>query len=92
MFDPGVARLDPERAADVLERGYPPRSPHFRLMRRLRMPSRTLLLRRMELQLLSLLGELRAGADWAAIAAEHHSDRPAPTALGRADRAFFQRS
>jgi hypothetical protein len=30
-------------------------------------------------------------ADWAAIAAEHHSDRPAPTALGRADRAFFQR-
>jgi hypothetical protein len=55
------------------------------------MPARTLLLRRMELQLLSLLGELGAGADWAAIAAEHHSNRPVSTALGREDRAFIQR-
>jgi hypothetical protein len=91
MFDPGFARLDAERAQDILDRGYPPRSPSFGLMRRLRMPAPTLLLRRMELQLLSLLGELRAGADWAAIAAEHHSGRPASTALGREDRAFIQR-
>jgi predicted unusual protein kinase regulating ubiquinone biosynthesis (AarF/ABC1/UbiB family) len=91
MFDQGFARLDSERAEDILERGYPPRSPHFMLMRRLRMPAPTLLLRRMELQLLSLLGELRAGADWAAIAAEHHSGRPPSTALGREDRAFTQR-
>jgi predicted unusual protein kinase regulating ubiquinone biosynthesis (AarF/ABC1/UbiB family) len=91
MFDPGFARLDVERAEDILDRGYPPRSPHFMLMRRLRIPARTLLLRRMELQLLSLLGALRAGADWAAIAAELHSDRAASTALGREDREFFQR-
>jgi predicted unusual protein kinase regulating ubiquinone biosynthesis (AarF/ABC1/UbiB family) len=91
MFDPGLGRLDSERVEDILERGYPPRSPHFMLMRRLRMPAPTLLLRRMELQLLSLLGELRAGADWAAIAAEHHSNRPPSTALGREDRAFIQR-
>jgi ABC1 family protein len=91
MFDPGVVRLDPQCAAEILDRGYPPRSPHFMLMRRLSLPAPTLLLRRMELQLLSLLGELRAGADWGAIAAEHHSDRPASTALGREDRAFFAR-
>jgi hypothetical protein len=50
-----------------------------------------LLLRRMEVQLVSLLGELRAGGDWAAITAEHHSNKPASTALGREDRAFIER-
>ena len=61
-------------SAEILELGYPPRSPHFASMRRLRMPPPTLLLRRMELQVLALLGELHAGADWGAITAEHHSD------------------
>ena len=46
-------------------------------MRRLSMPPPTLLLRRMEVQLLALLGELHAGADWGAITAEHHSGEPA---------------
>jgi hypothetical protein len=91
MFAPGFVRLDPERVAEIVERGYPPRSPHYGLMRRLRMPAQTLLLRRMELQLLSLLGRLRAGAEWAAIAAEHHSDQPPCTGLGREDQTFHAR-
>jgi hypothetical protein len=45
----------------------------------------------MELQMLSLLGELRAGGDWAALAAEHWSDQPPSTPLGREDTAFFER-
>ena len=60
-------------------------------MRRLRMPPPTLLLRRMEVQVLALLGELRAGGEWAAIIAESHSNQPASTALGREDRAFSER-
>jgi hypothetical protein len=60
-------------------------------MRRLTLPPPTLLLRRMELQMLSLLGELRAGGDWAALAAEHWSDQPPSTPLGREDIAFFER-
>ena len=52
-------------------------------MRNLSMPPPTLLLRRMEVQLLALLGDLGAGGDWGAIAAEHHSGAPASTALGR---------
>jgi hypothetical protein len=91
MFAPGEQRLDRERVAEIIELGYPPRSPHFGLMRRLGMPPHTLLLRRMEVQLLSLLGELRAGGDWAAITAEHHSDQPACTTLGRDDHAFRER-
>lgn len=91
MFAPDFLRLDPQRVAEIVEAGYPPRSPHYELMRRLRMPAQALLLRRMELQLLALLGQLRAGARWAAIAAEHHSDRPSCTELGREDQAFHAR-
>jgi hypothetical protein len=55
-------------------------------MRRLALPPPTLLLRRLEIQLAALLGDLRAGADWGAITAEHHSHRPPATALGRQQR------
>ena len=84
----GVRRIEPEYVSRVLELGYPPRSPYFGLMRRLSMPPPTLLLRRMEVQVLSLLGEFRAGADWGAITAEHHSGRSVSTALGREEYAF----
>jgi hypothetical protein len=73
MLVPGFRRIDPAYVSGVLEAGYPPRSPLFPLMRRMAVPPPTLLLRRMEVQLLSLLGELRAGADWGAIAAEQVS-------------------
>jgi predicted unusual protein kinase regulating ubiquinone biosynthesis (AarF/ABC1/UbiB family) len=89
MIAPGFRRVDPEYVGRIRELGYPPRSPHFATMRRMRMPPPTLLLRRMELQVLALLGELRAGADWGAITAEHHSGKAASTALGREDHAFF---
>jgi hypothetical protein len=74
----------------TLELGYPPCSPWFWVMRRLTLPPPTLLLRRMELQTLSVLGELRAGGDWAALAAEHWSDQPPSTPLGREQTAFFE--
>ena len=35
MFAPGFRRIDPELRRRVLELGYPPRSPHFALMRRM---------------------------------------------------------
>jgi hypothetical protein len=88
---PGFRRIDPADVARILELGYPPRSPYFALMRRVRLPPPTLLLRRMEVQVLSLLGDLHAGADWGAITAEHHSGMPASTTLGREDHAFHAR-
>src|ERR687895_2066135 len=90
MLARGFRRVDPEYVTQILELGYPPRSPYFALMRRLRMPPPTLLLRRMEVQVLSLLGALRAGADWGAITAEHHSGKAASTAHGREDDAFHK--
>jgi predicted unusual protein kinase regulating ubiquinone biosynthesis (AarF/ABC1/UbiB family) len=91
MLAQGFRRVDPEFVSQILELGYPPRSPYFGLMRRLRMPPPTLLLRRMELQVLSLLGDFHAGGDWGAITAEHHSGTQASTALGREDHAFLAR-
>lgn len=90
LIAPGFRRVDTDYVGRVVELGYPPRSPHFATMRRVRLPPPTLLLRRMELQVLSLLGELRSGAEWGAISAEHHSAKPPSTALGREDHAFFE--
>jgi predicted unusual protein kinase regulating ubiquinone biosynthesis (AarF/ABC1/UbiB family) len=87
----GSRRIDPAYVHRTFESGYPPRSPWFSMLRRLTFPPPTLLLRRMEIQLLSLLGELRASGDWARIAAEHWADQPPQTPLGREDAAFFHR-
>jgi predicted unusual protein kinase regulating ubiquinone biosynthesis (AarF/ABC1/UbiB family) len=91
MIAPGFRRIDPEYVSRVLELGYPPRSPHFAAMRQMRMPPSTLLARRMELQVLALLGAFRAGGDWGAIAAEYRSGGAPSTALGSEDQAFFER-
>jgi predicted unusual protein kinase regulating ubiquinone biosynthesis (AarF/ABC1/UbiB family) len=91
MLAGGLHRIDPEYATKIFELAYPPRSPHFTSMRRMAIPPATLLLRRMEIQLLALLGSFDAAADWGAITAEHHSGQPASTALGRAQEAFWTR-
>ena len=85
----GRRRIEPEDVSQTLAQGYPPRSPYFALMRRLSMPPATLLLRRMEVQVLMLLGDFRAEADWGTITAEHHSGKPVSTALGREESAFL---
>jgi hypothetical protein len=91
LLAPGFRRLDPDDVDRIVELGYPPRSPWFAQMRRMRLRAPTVLLRRMELQVLSVLGDLRAGADWGALAAEHHAAATVSTALGREDRDFFAR-
>jgi predicted unusual protein kinase regulating ubiquinone biosynthesis (AarF/ABC1/UbiB family) len=91
MLAGGFLRIDPAYVTEIFELAYPPRSPHFPSMRRMAIPPATLLLRRMEIQLLALLGNFNAGADWGAITAEHHSGKPASTAIGRAQDAFWER-
>ena len=61
MLAPGFRRLDPEDVDRIVELGYPPRSPWFAQMRRLSLPAPALLLRRMELQVLSVLGRPARG-------------------------------
>jgi predicted unusual protein kinase regulating ubiquinone biosynthesis (AarF/ABC1/UbiB family) len=89
-FQPGFRRMSPTYVAELLDRGSSPRSAYFGEMRRETIPPQALLIRRMEGLVLSTLGELRAGADWHALASEYWSDDAAPsTPLGEQDAAFW---
>ncbi len=56
------------------------------------MPPDAILIRRMHGIVAIVLGQLRAGADWGAIAAEYLHAAPPATPLGEAEAAFFARS
>jgi predicted unusual protein kinase regulating ubiquinone biosynthesis (AarF/ABC1/UbiB family) len=90
-LEPGFRRLTPAYVADLLDRGSSPRSAFFEEMRRETIPPQALLIRRMEGLVLSTLGELRAGADWHALAREYWNDDVEPaTPLGEQDAAFWK--
>jgi predicted unusual protein kinase regulating ubiquinone biosynthesis (AarF/ABC1/UbiB family) len=84
-FEPGGRRITPAYVTDLMERS----SAYIGDLRRMTLPPQALLIRRMEGLVFQTLGELRAGADWAAIGAEYHAGDPPATALGEADAAFW---
>lgn len=90
MFVPDFRRLDGAYARELMEVGAPG-SPWFEQMRRQTLPPESLLLRRMEGLLLSVLAELRAGARWGELTAEYLRDAPPSTPLGEQDAAFWAR-
>jgi predicted unusual protein kinase regulating ubiquinone biosynthesis (AarF/ABC1/UbiB family) len=89
-YEPGFRRFSPGYVSDLIERGSSPRSSHFEDMRQMTLPPQALLIRRMEGLVLSTLGELRAGADWHAIAREYYDDAGPSTELGEQDAAFWR--
>src|SRR5689334_20701369 len=56
------------------------------------LPPQAILIRRMHGIVAVVLGQLRAGADWGAIAAEYLHGEPPATPLGEAEAAFLSRS
>ncbi len=88
-LEPGFRRLSPGYIAEVIERGSSPRAAHFDQMRHQTIPPQALLIRRMEGLVMSVLGDLRAGADWHALGAEYWSDAPPSTPLGEQDAQFW---
>jgi predicted unusual protein kinase regulating ubiquinone biosynthesis (AarF/ABC1/UbiB family) len=82
-FNRGFRRLSPEYVRESMEKGGSPASEYFEEMRRQTIPPQALLLRRMEGLLFSVLGELRAGADWGTLALEYIAEEPPSTPLGR---------
>jgi hypothetical protein len=81
----GFRRLDPEYVRITMETASSPSSPYVEEMRQQTIPPQALLMRRMEGLLFSVLGELRAGADWRTLAFEYIADEPPSTELGRAE-------
>lgn len=91
-FNRGFRRLDPDYVRESMEKGGSPASEYFEEMRRQTIPPQALLLRRMEGLLFSVLGELRAGADWGTLALEYLADEPPSTELGRVEARWLARS
>ncbi len=88
-FTPGFRRLSPAYVAEQVELGSSPRSPYFDELRRQTLPPQALLMRRMEGLVFTVLGELRAGGDWGALALEYFAEDPPTTPLGEQDAAFW---
>lgn len=86
--DHGV-RLLPEVAAKALLEAADPRSSHFRTMRHQDMNPEHLLGRRLEVQVLAVLGQLGACANWYRIAREWTYGDPPQTDLGRQEADFL---
>jgi predicted unusual protein kinase regulating ubiquinone biosynthesis (AarF/ABC1/UbiB family) len=55
------------------------------------LPAETILIRRMHAVVGVVIGSLRAGADWGAIAAEYLHGEPAATPLGEAEAEYYER-
>jgi predicted unusual protein kinase regulating ubiquinone biosynthesis (AarF/ABC1/UbiB family) len=90
LFEPGFRRLDPDYARELIELGGSPRSPHYEAMKRQTLPPASLLMRRQEGLVFITLADLRAGADWARIAAEYMAGESPSTELGRQERDFWE--
>jgi predicted unusual protein kinase regulating ubiquinone biosynthesis (AarF/ABC1/UbiB family) len=72
--------VDEERQAEAREQ-----------MHQFTLPAETALIRRMHAIVHVVLGQLRAGADWGAIAAEYLHGEPPATPLGEAEAEYFAR-
>jgi predicted unusual protein kinase regulating ubiquinone biosynthesis (AarF/ABC1/UbiB family) len=78
----------PERAASWIEYRFSPTGPSANALRYLTMLSDCLAWTRIELALTSVMGQLHATNDWAAILAEYQGDAPI-TSMGKLDYAYF---
>jgi len=82
--------ITPEYVASCIERGYSPTGPSGRAMRRLAAPGDLAFLMRIDLGLMSLLGELRTTTDWGSIDHEHREGKPPTTPMGKLEHDFLQ--
>jgi predicted unusual protein kinase regulating ubiquinone biosynthesis (AarF/ABC1/UbiB family) len=93
---PGIRRCDGELSGRGRGRERGPIDPERRdevsgQLGQFTLPPETILIRRMHTIVGAVLGQLRAKADWGAIAAEYLHGEPPATALGEAEAAYFAR-
>jgi predicted unusual protein kinase regulating ubiquinone biosynthesis (AarF/ABC1/UbiB family) len=81
--------LTPDVAAKAMLEAADPRSSHFRTMRHQDMNPEHLLGRRLEVQVLAVLGQLSSSANWYRIAREWEYGEPPQTELGRQEAEFL---
>ena len=79
----------PEYAASWIEHRFSPTGPSANALRYLTMQNDCWTWTRIEVALASVMAQLHATNDWAAILAEYHGDAPI-TSMGKLDRAYFE--
>jgi predicted unusual protein kinase regulating ubiquinone biosynthesis (AarF/ABC1/UbiB family) len=91
---PGERRFSPADSRRDSDRARPDRDGRAAMRMQLNqftLPPEAILIRRMHGIVAVVLGQLRAGADWGAIAAEYLHGEPPATPLGEAEAAFLAR-
>jgi predicted unusual protein kinase regulating ubiquinone biosynthesis (AarF/ABC1/UbiB family) len=91
---PGHRRFSPDDARRGRDRGRPDgeqRAATRMQINQFTLPPESILIRRMHGIVAVVLQQLRAGADWGAIAAEYLHGHPPATQLGRVEADFFAR-
>ncbi len=92
---PGMRRFSAERGGHQRDRGpveLERRDEVRGQIAQFTLPAETILIRRMHTIVAAVLGQLRAGADWGAIAAEYLYGEPPSTPLGEAEAEYFTHS
>ena len=84
-------KLDSAYVGQILIDFGDPRSEHWKLMRRMTVPPKAMLARRMEGLTVGVLGKLGASANWHRIAREWLFGDPPSTELGEAEEPFHTR-
>ena len=82
--------ITPEYVAACIEREYSPAGPSGRVMRRFAAPGEYAFLLRIDLGLMSVLGELYATTDWGSIDREHRLGAEPTTPMGLLERDFLR--
>jgi predicted unusual protein kinase regulating ubiquinone biosynthesis (AarF/ABC1/UbiB family) len=88
LWDEQPFTITPEHAASAIEYRFSPTGPSANALRYLTMQPDCIAWTRIEVALSSLLAQLHATNDWAAIVAEYKGDAPI-TLTGKLDHAFF---
>lgn len=81
----------PENVGKGIERRFSPAGPSANALRHCTMPADYALLARAEIGAMSVIAQLRADNDWRSFAVEYCTDAEPLTAMGKRERAFFER-
>jgi hypothetical protein len=81
--------ITPKYVAKRLERRCSPNGPSANALRYVTMPPEYTAMGRIEMGVMSVVGQLHAGTHWGSITAEHFENAPPVTEMGKRDHAFF---
>jgi predicted unusual protein kinase regulating ubiquinone biosynthesis (AarF/ABC1/UbiB family) len=90
--DPQPFTMSPEFVARCIEREYAVMGPGGKMIRRMNSPPDLIFLSRIEMGLMSVIGELRSTSYWGSVEAEYDEGALPETDMGLLDHAFWVRS